>query len=146
VSFFFFFWHYILVFFCVKLMFVKETFSIIQTVLWFAVKLSQVQYSSKGMGAAANREATCVCGAHGLHHWAGIQLSNIHLMSFFYAIGGVHKPVHWQVTKLFIIKRTFNIWICFTVLFAISLCSSHWSSSISVLSPSCIYNTGLLAF
>jgi len=60
--------HYILVFFCVKLMFVKETFSIIQTVLWFAVKLSQVQYSSKGMGAAANREATCVCGAHGLHH------------------------------------------------------------------------------
>jgi len=112
--------------------------SIIQTVLWFAVKLSQVQYSSKGMGAAANREATCVCGAHGLHHWAGIQLSNIHLMSFFYAIGGVHKSVHWQVTKLFIIKRTFSIWICFTVLFAISLCSSHWSSSISVLSPSCI--------
>jgi len=43
-------------------------FSIIQTVLWFAVKLSQVQYSSKGMGAAANREATCVCGAHGLYH------------------------------------------------------------------------------
>jgi hypothetical protein len=31
-------------------------------------------------------------------------------MSFFYAIGGVHKSVHWQVTKLFIIKRTFNIW------------------------------------